>query len=152
MIEKMKKILLQITMLVAALFFSVAGLRASDNSGKVINLTKGEFLKLVYDYENNPESLKYLGDKPAIIDFYADWCRPCKQVAPILEELAKEYKGQIYIYKVNTDNERELAQAFGITSIPTLIFIPQTGAPQVSQGALPKDILKSTIETVLLGK
>ena len=87
-----------------------------------------------------------------VVDFYADWCRPCKQLAPVLDELALEYKDDIVIYKINTDNERELAQAFGITSIPTLIFIPVEGDPQMSQGALPKDTLKEIINEVLLKK
>lgn len=133
-----------------ALFNSNVEIVASDKDGQVITLTKGDFLKLVYDYEKSPQEMKYLGDKPAIVDFYADWCRPCKQIAPVLEELAKEYKGQIYIYKINVDNERELAQVFGITSIPTLIFIPKNGPAQVAQGALPKESMKEVIEEVLL--
>ena len=91
---------------------------------KTIHLTKEEFLKKVANYEANPTEWKYLGDKPCIIDFYADWCGPCKMVAPILDELAKEYSDKIYIYKVDTEAERELASAFGIRSIPTMIFIP----------------------------
>ena len=133
-----------------ALFNSNVEIAASDKDGQVITLTKGDFLKLVYDYEKSPQEMKYLGDTPAIVDFYADWCRPCKQIAPVLEELAKEYKGQIYIYKINVDNERELAQVFGITSIPTLIFIPEKGPAQVAQGALPKESMKEVIEEVLL--
>ena len=89
-----------------------------------IHLTKEEFLKKVVDYEKNPTEWKYLGDKPAIIDFYADWCAPCKMIAPVLEELAEEYAGEIYIYKINTEIEQELAGAFGIRSIPTLLFVP----------------------------
>ena len=117
-----------------------------------IHLTKAEFLKKVVDFENNPTEWKYLGDKPAIIDFYADWCGPCKAVAPVLEELAKEYDGQIYIYKIDTEREQELAGAFAIRSIPTLLFIPMGENPQMAQGALPKSELKKVIEEVLLKK
>jgi thioredoxin len=117
---------------------------------KTIQLTKADFLKRVADYETNPNEWKYLGDKPAIIDFYADWCGPCKMVAPILEELAAEYEGKIDIYKVNTEKEQELAAAFGIRSIPSLLFIPMQGAPQMARGAMPKTALKEAIDSVLL--
>jgi thioredoxin len=115
-----------------------------------IHLTKEEFLKKVTDYETNPKEWKYLGDKPCIIDFYADWCGPCKAVAPILEELAKEYDGQIYIYKINTDKEQELAGAFGIRSIPSLLFVPMEGKPQMSMGTMPKTQLVEAIKSLLL--
>lgn len=115
-----------------------------------IHLTRAEFLKKVADYENHSKEWKYLGDKPAIVDFYADWCGPCKMVAPILEELSKEYAGKIYIYKVDVDKEPELAKAFGIQSIPTLWFVPMKGEPQVSMGALSKEQLKGYIDKVLL--
>lgn len=117
-----------------------------------IHLTKDEFLKKVVNYETNPKEWKYLGDKPCLIDFYADWCGPCKAVAPILEELAKEYDGQIYIYKINTDEEEELSGAFGIRSIPSLLFVPMSGKPQMSMGAMPKAELKEAIDKILLGK
>lgn len=115
-----------------------------------IQLTKADFLSKVADYESNPHEWKYLGDKPAIIDFYADWCGPCKMIAPILEELAAEYDGKIYIYKVNTENEEELAASFGIRSIPSLLFVPMGEAPQMAQGALPKSELKKVINEILL--
>lgn len=115
-----------------------------------IKLTKEDFLKKVVDYETNATEWKYLGDKPAIIDFYADWCGPCKMIAPVLEELASEYADEIYIYKVDTEKEQELAAAFGIRSIPTLLFVPMDEAPQLAQGALPKHAFKEAIETVLL--
>jgi len=117
-----------------------------------IHLTKAEFLSKVANYEANPTEWKYLGDKPCIIDFYASWCGPCKTIAPILEDLAKEYDGQIYIYKINTEEEQELAAAFGIRSIPSILFCPMTGAPQMAQGALPKDAFKQAITDVLLKK
>lgn len=117
-----------------------------------IHLTKEEFLKKVMDYENNPNEWKYLGDKPAIIDFYADWCGPCKMIAPILEELAAEYADEIYIYKVDTEREQELAAVFGIRSIPSLLFVPMGEAPQMAQGALPKHAFKDAINNVLLKK
>lgn len=124
----------------------------TEKKMKTIHLTKAEFLAKVANYEANPSEWKYLGDKPAIIDFYADWCGPCKAIAPILEELAGEYEGQIYIYKINTDKEQELAGAFGIRSIPTLLFVPMTESPQMAQGALPKAELKKAIDEVLLKK
>ena len=105
---------------------------------KTIHLTKDEFLKKVANYEANPQEWKYLGDKPAIVDFYASWCGPCKMISPILEELAKEYDGQIYIYKIDTEKEQDLAAAFGIRSIPTLLFIPMNEQPQMAQGAMSK--------------
>ena len=117
---------------------------------KTINLTRDEFLAKVANIEANPQEWKYLGDKPAIIDFYADWCGPCKVVAPILEELAGEYADDIYIYKVDTEAEQQLASEFGIRSIPSLLFVPMEGQPQMAQGALPKDALKEAISEVLL--
>lgn len=125
---------------------------ATENTGKVIHLTKAEFLKRVYNFEKNPEEWKYEGDKPAIVDFYADWCGPCKMVAPILDELAKEYDGQIVIYKIDTEKEKELAGAFGIRSIPSLLFIPMKGEPQMVQGAMPKASFKKAIDEILLKK
>lgn len=125
----------------------------SDNSmTKTIKLTRADFLAKVANYEANPEKWEYLGDKPCIIDFYADWCGPCKMVAPILEELAAEYEGEIYIYKVDTEAEQQLAGEFGIRSIPSLLFCPMGEAPQMAQGALPKDAFKQAIEEVLLKK
>ncbi len=117
-----------------------------------VHITKADFLKKIYNYEASPNEWKYLGDKPAIIDFYADWCGPCKMIAPSLEQLAKEYAGKIDIYKVDVDKETELAQVFGIQGIPALLYIPMTGKPQMLQGALPKDQLKEKIETILLKK
>ena len=126
--------------------------KSDKKMAKTIHLTKAEFLQKVANYEANPDKWVYLGDKPCIIDFYADWCGPCKMVAPILEELAQEYDGQIYIYKVDTEAEMELASDFGIRSIPTLLFCPMGEAPQMAQGALPKDAFKQAINEVLLKK
>ena len=106
----------------------------------------------VYNYEKNPKEWKYEGGKPAIVDFYATWCGPCKAIAPVLEKLAAEYKGKIVVYKIDSDKEPELSAAFGIRSIPTLLFIPAKGTPQVAQGALPEEALRKTIDEFLLGK
>lgn len=119
---------------------------------KTIELTKDDFLKKVANYEANPEKWEYLGDKPALIDFYAGWCGPCKALSPILDELSEEYADDIYIYKINTEVEMELSAAFGIRSIPTLIFAPMGENPQMAQGALPKDALREAIDQVLLKK
>lgn len=116
---------------------------------RVVHITKADFLKNVYDFEKNPDEWKYLGSQPAIVDFYADWCGPCRQLSPVLDELAKEYSGKLTIYKVNVDNERGLATFFGIRSIPTLLFIPMKGKPQRSLGALSKTELKGIIKDVL---
>ncbi|MDR0748608.1 MAG: thioredoxin [Tannerellaceae bacterium] len=119
---------------------------------QTIHLTKADFLAKVANYETNPEEWEYLGDKPALIDFYADWCGPCKAIAPVLEELAAEYGGQIYIYKIDTEAEQELAAVFGIRSIPSLLFVPMDENPQMTQGAIPKPQLKEAIEQLLLKK
>lgn len=113
------------------------------------HLTKETFLQKVFDYENK-EEWEYQGELPAIIDFYADWCQPCKIVAPILEQLAEEYKDKIVIYKVDTEAEQELAAVFGIRSIPSILFIPLNDRPQMAVGALPKDAFIEIIEDVLL--
>jgi thioredoxin 1 len=115
------------------------------------HLTKQTFLEKVFNYETNKE-WKYEGNLPAIIDFYADWCGPCKMVGPILEELSTEYTGKVNIYKIDTEAEHELAAAFGIRSIPSMLFIPMEGQPQMAVGALPKDALKNAISEVLLVK
>ena len=115
------------------------------------HLTKESFQEKIHDYVNHKE-WKYLGDLPCIIDFYADWCGPCRLVAPVLEELAEEYKDKVNIYKVNTEDQQELASAFGIRSIPSILFCPQNDQPQMSAGALSKDQFKEVIEDVLIGK
>ena len=120
--------------------------------GEVVVLNKADFLTKVYNYEKNQSEWVYEGTKPCIVDFYADWCGPCKKVSPILKELAGEYKNDIIIYKINVDNEKELAAAFGIQSIPTLLFIPAQGQPQIAQGALSKEQFVEQINGFLLGK
>ncbi|MBK7029958.1 MAG: thioredoxin [Bacteroidales bacterium] len=113
------------------------------------HLTKETFLEKVFNFEKNTE-WKFEGNLPCLIDFYADWCGPCKMVAPILDELSKEYEGKINIYKVDTEVEQELASAFGIRSIPSMLFCPKDGKPQMAMGALPKQALKDAIQDVLL--
>jgi thioredoxin 1 len=116
---------------------------------QVVHLTAQDFKEKVFNYETGTE-WKYEGNLPAIVDFYADWCSPCKMVAPILEDLALEYSGKIMVYKVNTENEQELASVFGIQSIPTLLFIPKEGQPQAAMGALPRQTFTKVIQDVLL--
>ena len=112
------------------------------------HLTKDTFMEKVFNYEKNSE-WKYEGDLPAIIDFYADWCGPCKMVAPILEEISQEYKDKLHVYKVNTDEEQELAGAFGIQSIPSILFVPMEEQPRMAAGALPKPTLLQAMKDIL---
>lgn len=125
----------------------------SNGSGEsaVIMLTNDSFKKLVFNYEANKE-WKYEGSLPAIVDFYADWCAPCRQLSPLVDELAKEYAGKIVVYKVDTEKEKALSQSIGITGLPTLLFIPAEGPPRLSMGALPKASLIKAINEVLLVK
>jgi thioredoxin 1 len=112
------------------------------------HLTMDTFKEKVFNFEVNKE-WKFEGEKPCLIDFYADWCGPCKMVAPILEELSEEYDGKLDIYKVNTEEQRELSAIFGIQSIPSLLFVPKDGQPQMAMGALPKDTLEKALKDVL---
>jgi thioredoxin 1 len=114
----------------------------------VEHLTKETFLDKVFNYEKNKE-WKFEGSKPCIIDFYADWCAPCKMVSPVLEELAKDFDGKIDVFKVNTEEEQELASAFGIRSIPSFLFVPADGQPQMAMGALPKETFVKAFKDVL---
>ncbi len=120
--------------------------------GKVTKMDKQMFINRVMNFEKNKDVWVYEGDKPCVIDFYADWCKPCKLIAPIMEELAEEYKDDIYIYKVNTDQQKELATVFGIRSIPAVLFVPMDGRPQMSTGAMPKETFKQAIDNFLLKK
>ncbi len=126
-----------------------AVVKEENAAGSVIYLTTAQFKQKVFNYDVNKE-WKYEGDLPCILDFYADWCGPCRMIAPTLEQLAKEYSGKIYVYKINTDKEKELAQYLGIQSLPTLVFVPLKGAPQVSMGAMPKETFVKTINDVML--
>ena len=114
-----------------------------------IKLTTEDFKKKVFDYTTSKE-WKYEGTLPAIVDFYADWCGPCKMVAPVLEDLSKQYEGKLIIYKVDTEAEEELAAVFGIRSIPTFLFIPASGAPMLQPGAFPKNVFEQVIEEHLV--
>ena len=116
----------------------------------VTHLTKADFLAKVYNYEKNPKEWKYEGGKPAIVDFYATWCGPCKMMSPILDEISKEYEGKINVYKVNVDKEADLASVFGIRSIPSLLFVPMKKEPSMVQGAMPKNELKKLVDDILL--
>lgn len=141
------KIFLLFSMLIIT---SSAFAGSNGNEGEVVSITKSDFVQKVYDYEKNPDKWIFKGNKPMIIDFYADWCAPCRMLSPVLKSLAKKYKDEVIIYKVNTEKERELSAAFGITSLPTLLFIPMDENPQVAKGALPKDVIEKGINELLL--
>ena len=140
----MKKLLL--ILLVA--FIGANSFAQSNSDVKVIHLDDDSFKEKVFDYVNGKE-WKFLGDKPVIVDFYADWCGPCKRIAPVLKELQKEYGSSIQIYKVNTDMSPTVSAAFGIKSIPSLLFVPMEGKPTMAQGALPKATFVKAINDVL---
>lgn len=137
-----------------AMLFMVASFTANaqeeKKESKVQHLTYNEFLKKVWNFEKDPNTFVYKGKLPAIIDFYADWCGPCRRVAPIMEKLAEEYDGKLLIYKVNTQNETGLANAFQIRSIPTVLFIPMEGQPMMQVGALPEEGYRQVIEQQLV--
>lgn len=126
--------------------------KSTAAEGTLEHLTAQTFKQKVMDYEKNPQEWVFEGDKPAIVDFYASWCKPCRMIAPILEELAKEYDGKIVIYKVDTDAQRELASVFGIESLPTVLFIPMQGKPTMQKGALSKEAYKQIIDDFMLKK
>jgi len=134
------------------------GMNGPDNKGPeirdgVVNQMSAQmFTKLIWNYKTNPKEFSFNGDLPCIIDFYADWCRPCKMIAPIMEKFAKEYNGKIRVFRVNTDAEQELAQLFQIRSIPAVMFIPKSGKPQMSVGAYPEEAYKKFINDMLLIK
>ena len=118
--------------------------------GKVNVLTASDFKKKIMDYESHPDEWVFAGSRPAIIDFYATWCGPCKMMSPILDEISKEYEGKINIYKVNVDKEADLASVFGIRSIPSLLFVPMKKEPSMVQGAMQKNELKKLVDDILL--
>lgn len=123
-----------------------------ETRSKTIQINKQEFITQIMDFEKNPNEWIYLGNKPCIIDFYASWCGPCAMIAPILNELAEKYEGKINIYKVDTEVERELSAAFGIRSIPTLIFCPMNDNPHQFNGGMPKDEFERIIKELLLNE
>lgn len=133
--------------------FVFSGIAVSAQSNvKPEMLTKETFMKKVWNYEKNPTEFTYLGDKPCLIDFYADWCGPCRKIAPYLEEFAKTYSGDVYIYKINTDQQKELAALFQARSIPMVILVPMKGQPTATKGAHPKEQYVQWIDNILLGK
>ena len=142
-----KSILIAIAILA---FGFAANAQEKKEESKVKHLTYNEFLKKVWDFEKNPNTFIYKGELPAIIDFYADWCGPCRRVAPIMEKLAEEYDGQLLVYKVNTDKERELASAFQVKSTPMVLVIPMEGQPMMQVGALPEEGYRKVIEEQLI--
>ncbi len=143
----MKKSIL-IAMAIIAFGFT-ANAQEKKAEPKVKHLTYKEFLKNVWDFEKDPNTFVYKGKLPAVIDFYADWCGPCRRVAPIMERLAEEYDGKLLVYKINTDQERELASAFQVRSIPMVLFVPMEGQPMMSVGAMQEQEYKQVIEEQL---
>ena len=144
----MRKAIL-IAMVILATAFT-ANAQEEKKESQVKQLTYNEFLKKVWDFEKDPNTFNYKGKLPAIVDFYADWCGPCRRVAPIMEKLAEEYEGKLLVYKVNTDQERGLASAFQVKSIPMVLFIPMEGQPMMQVGALPEEGYRKVVEEQLL--
>lgn len=125
---------------------------STTNEGKVIKMDKAMFIEKVFNYEASPDKWVYLGDKPCIIDFYADWCAPCRKIAPIMSELAEQYKDDLVIYKIDTDKEKELAGVFAIRSIPSILYCPVEGQPTMTMGAASKADFEKMINDILLKK
>jgi thioredoxin 1 len=128
---------------------SNTGAGSAANEGKVVPIDAASFRKLIWDYQKDPQNWSYSGEVPCIVDFYADWCRPCKMISPILDQIAKDYKGKLVIYKVNTDEQRELSGVFNIRSIPAVLFVPRAGKPQMFVGALSKEAYLESVKNVL---
>lgn len=152
----MKKTTITFTLLVIiamAAFAKEPSEAKSQKKAETIELNADEFVKRVHDFKKSPNQFTYIGDKPAIIDFHATWCGPCKQLAPTLDALAAEYGDDIYIYKVDVDKEPDIARAYGVRSVPSLLFIPHDDAiPQMGQGNIPKESLIKVIDGFMLGK
>jgi thioredoxin 1 len=151
----MKKGLVFIMTIITLIFSDCNAGNSSGNNNKVVDsnvvvqLTNETFKKVIFNYDLN-KAWKFEGTKPVIIDFYADWCPPCRQLSPLVEEIAKEYEGKVIVYKVNTDKEKALTQSLGITSLPTLLYIPAKGKPLVTLGFIPKEQIVKTIKEILL--
>lgn len=144
----MKKAILIAMVMLTAVFTANAQDKKDDS--KVKQLTYKEFIKKVWNFENNPNTFIYKGDLPAVIDFYADWCGPCRRVAPIMEKMAEEYDGRLLVFKVNVDQEKELAAAFQVKSIPMVLFIPLEGQPMMQVGAMQEAEYKKVVEEHLI--
>ena len=142
-----KSILIAIAILA---FGFMANAQEKKEESKVKHLTYSEFLRKVWDFEKDPTTFKYKGKLPAVVDFYADWCGPCRRVAPIMEKLAEEYDGQMLVYKVNVDQEKDLAAVFQVKSIPTVLFIPMEGQPMMQVGAMTEEGYRKVIVEQLL--
>lgn len=142
------------------LLFSVIYTKAvpgTSDEGKVMKIDRTEFLKKVMNFEKNPKVWKYEGSMPCVVDFYADWCAPCRKAAPVMDELAEKYKGKVLFYKINTDQEKELASMFQITGIPAFLWVPVSGKPIMKAGvandpAAIKEQFEKAINEILLQK
>ena len=145
--KKMRKAIV-ITLICFA--FSANIFAQEKKETKVINLTYNEFVKKVWNFEKSPDTFKYEGELPCVVDFYATWCGPCRKVSPIMEKIAKEYDGMLIIYKIDVDKEPKLASTFSVRSIPTVLFIPKEGQPSKQVGALSEQQYKQIIENNLL--
>ena len=144
----MKKAILIALVIIATAM--TANAQEKKNEPKVKHLTYSEFLKKVWDFEKNPTTFVYKGKLPAVIDFYADWCGPCRRVAPIMEKMAEDYEGKLLVYKVNVSEEKDLAAVFQVRSIPMVLFIPVKGNPMKQVGALPESEYRETVEEFLI--
>ena len=138
-----------IAMVILATAFT-ANAQEEKKESQVKQLTYNEFLKKIWNFENNPNTFIYKGKLPAVVDFYADWCGPCRRVAPIMEKLAEEYDGQLVVYKINVDQEKDLAEAFQVKSIPMVLFIPLEGKPMMQVGAMQEAEYKKVVEEQLI--
>ena len=147
----MKKIIISLILIfsVIPMYISAHSIEKEQTKGKPIQFDKEQFMKYIYDYEKNPQQWTYKGKLPCLIDFYADWCAPCRKLHPILAKIAEEYKGKLIVYKVDTEAQRDLSAYFGIQSIPTLVFVPVNGAPQAAMGLMPQEDIEKVIKEVI---